>query len=187
MNQQNTLSLQALNSLNSIDAEQWFSQCCAAPKWFKGLTQARPFSDYDAVVESANKIWQQCSTPDFLTAFEAHPMIGDVNSLRKKYAATKNMASNEQQGAADADEKTLHDLASANHEYLNTHGFIFIICASGLSAETMLQALNLRLNNDTATEIVLAATEQIKITLLRLEKGLEKGLENTLEKGIHTS
>jgi 2-oxo-4-hydroxy-4-carboxy-5-ureidoimidazoline decarboxylase len=187
MNQQNTLSLQALNNLNNIDAEQWFSQCCAAPKWFKGITQARPFSDFDAVVKSANKIWQQCSTPDFLTAFEAHPMIGDVNSLRKKYAATKNMASNEQQGAADADEKTLHDLASANHEYLNVHGFIFIICASGLSAETMLNALNLRLNNDTATEIVLAAAEQIKITLLRLQKGLEKGLENTLEKGIQTS
>ena len=37
MNQQNTLSLQALNSLDSKESEQWFSQCCAAPKWFKGI------------------------------------------------------------------------------------------------------------------------------------------------------
>ncbi len=177
MNQQNTLSLQALNSLNSSDAEQWFSQCCAAPKWFKGMAQARPFTDFDAVIQAAKEIWQQCSTPDFLTAFEAHPMIGDVNSLREKYAATKNMASNEQQSAADADEKTLHNLAATNHEYLNQHGFIFIICASGLSAKTMLHALTLRLKNDTATEIELAAAEQIKITLLRLEKGLEKGIQ----------
>jgi 2-oxo-4-hydroxy-4-carboxy-5-ureidoimidazoline decarboxylase len=183
MNPQNTLSLQTLNSLDSQQAEQWFSQCCAAPKWFKGMGHARPFADFDGVVQAAKKIWQQCSTSEFITAFEAHPMIGDVNSLRKKYAATKNMASNEQQGANDADDKTLHNLASANHEYLNKHGFIFIICASGLSANTMLDALMLRLANDTATEITLAAAEQIKITLLRLEKGLQK----KLEKGKQTS
>jgi 2-oxo-4-hydroxy-4-carboxy-5-ureidoimidazoline decarboxylase len=54
----------------------------------------------------------------------------------------------------------------------------------------MLDTLMLRLQNDTATEITLAAAEQIKITLLRLEKGLEKELENSLikklEKGIQT-
>ena len=100
-------------------------------------------------------------------------MIGDVNSLREKYAATKNMASNEHQGANEADEKTLLSLAAANHDYLSQHGFIFIICASGLSAKTMLDALTLRLSNDTATEIKLAGAEQIKITLLRLEKGIQ--------------
>ena len=183
MNQQNNLSLQALNNLTSKEAEQWFSQCCAAPKWFIGMTQALPFTDFDNLVKTAKDIWQQCSAPDFLSAFEAHPMIGDVNSLREKYATTKNMASNEQQGANDADDKTLHDLALANHDYLNKHGFIFIICASGLSAKTMLGTLTLRLQNDTATEITLAAAEQIKITLLRLEKGLE----NKLEKGIQAS
>jgi 2-oxo-4-hydroxy-4-carboxy-5-ureidoimidazoline decarboxylase len=177
MNQQNTLSLVALNSLNSKQAQQWFSQCCAAPQWFNSMANARPFADFDAVLQSAKEIWQQCSSSEFLTAFEAHPMIGDVNSLRKKYAATKNMASNEQQGANNADEETLHKLASANHEYLSKHGFIFIICANGLTANTMLDALRLRLPNDTATEIKLAAAEQIKITLLRLEKGLEQNLE----------
>ena len=182
MNQQTTLSLQSLNSLSIVEAQQWFSQCCAAPKWFKGMTKALPFTDLDAIVQSANKIWQDCSTPDFLSAFEAHPMIGDVNSLREKYAATKNMASNEQQGATGADEQTLQNLAAANHEYLNRHGFIFIICASGLSANTMLDALTLRLPNDTATEIKLAAAEQIKITLLRLEKGLEKKFAKGIQK-----
>ena len=183
MNQKNTLSLLTLNSLESQQAEKWFSQCCASPKWFKGMEHARPYANIESVVQAAKDIWQQCHTSEFLTAFEAHPMIGDVNSLRKKYAATKNMASNEQQGANDADDETLQNLASANHEYLNKHGFIFIICASGLSANIMLDALMLRLANDTATEIALAAAEQIKITLLRLEKGLV----NKLEKGIQAS
>ncbi|MFT4810145.1 MAG: 2-oxo-4-hydroxy-4-carboxy-5-ureidoimidazoline decarboxylase [Paraglaciecola sp.] len=183
MNQQNTLTLQALNSLDSKEAEQWFSQCCAAPKWFKGISKARPFVDIHTVFQAAKDIWQQCSTSECLIAFDAHPMIGDVNSLREKYAATKNMASNEQQGATDAGDETLQNLATANHEYLNRHGFIFIICASGLSADTMLDAITLRLQNDTTTEMTLAAAEQIKITLLRLEKGLV----NKLEKGLHTS
>ena len=172
MNLQNNMSLHTLNSLNETEAEQWFSQCCAAPKWFKGITKARPFIDFDSVTQAAVKVWQQCAAPDFLIAFEAHPMIGDVNSLREKYSATKSMASNEQQGATHANEQTLQDLAAANHEYLDKHGFIFIICASGLSAQTMLKTLKLRLSNDTQTEIKLAAAEQIKITLLRLEKGI---------------
>lgn len=178
MSQQKTVSLQDLNSFDNKEAAQWFSQCCASPQWFKAMANARPFTDFDGVTGTAEEVWQQCSTSEFLTAFEAHPMIGDVNSLRKKYAATRNMASNEQQGADNADEKTLQSLASANHEYLSRHGFIFIICASGLTANTMLDALRLRLPNDTATEIKLAAAEQIKITLLRLVKGLEKDSEN---------
>jgi 2-oxo-4-hydroxy-4-carboxy-5-ureidoimidazoline decarboxylase len=191
MNQQNTLSLQDLNSFDNKEAAQWFSECCASPQWFNAMANARPFTDFDGVTGTAVKVWQQCSISEFLTAFEAHPMIGDVNSLRKKYAATKNMASNEQQGADNADDKTLQKLASANHKYLNRHGFIFIICASGLTANTMLDALRLRLPNDTATEIKFAAAEQIKITLLRLVKGLEKDPKNNPEekhkKGIQTS
>jgi 2-oxo-4-hydroxy-4-carboxy-5-ureidoimidazoline decarboxylase len=172
MNSNNTISLNELNQYGQLEAEQWFSQCCAAPKWFQGMVSARPFTSVDALLDKATEVWQLCGQSDFMTAFEAHPMIGDVNSLRKKYAATKTMAGNEQQGANQADEQTLQTLAKANHEYLARHGFIFIICATGLSANTMLQTLLSRLNNDTKTEIRLAAAEQIKITLLRLNKGI---------------
>ncbi|MFT2090796.1 2-oxo-4-hydroxy-4-carboxy-5-ureidoimidazoline decarboxylase [Paraglaciecola sp. 2405UD69-4] len=170
-----TLSLSALNTLSTTEAENWFSQCCASEFWFKAMATGRPFTSVDAVKSHAVDIWNTCSTSDFLQAFEAHPMIGDVNSLRAKYAATKNMASNEQQGASEADEAVLQSLATANKAYLDKNGFIFIICASGLSAQTMLDALTLRLENDTATEVTLAAAEQIKITLLRISKGLEEG------------
>jgi 2-oxo-4-hydroxy-4-carboxy-5-ureidoimidazoline decarboxylase len=173
MKQTSTLSLEQLNSLPEQQAEQWFSQCCAAPAWCKGMSQARPYSDQQQLKTQALAIWQDCSESEYKIAFEAHPMIGDVSSLREKYASTKAMASNEQQGANEADEATLQALAEANHRYLAKHGFIFIICASGLSAQTMLEALLARLPNDTQTEVRLAAAEQIKITLLRLDKGLK--------------
>jgi 2-oxo-4-hydroxy-4-carboxy-5-ureidoimidazoline decarboxylase len=60
-----------------------------------------------------------------------------------------------------------------NREYVNKHGFIFIICASGLSAEAMLNELEIRLPNSTNTEIEKAAQEQIKITLLRIKKAFD--------------
>lgn len=177
MNSQAVISVESLNQLTQSDAQLWFSHCCAAPSWYQAMEEARPFTDIEQIKDVAEKIWSKCGEKDLLTAFEAHPMIGDVNSLRAKYAATKDVASNEQQGATQASEDTLQTLAQANHQYLAKHGFIFIICATGLSADTMLNALMLRLNNSTQQEIELAAAEQIKITMLRLEKGIEKGTQ----------
>ena len=59
-------------------------------------------------------------------------------------------------------------LAEANEVYLERFGFIFIVCATGKSADEMLKMLRDRLSNDRATELRIAAEEQAKITALRL-------------------
>ncbi|MDP5031616.1 MAG: 2-oxo-4-hydroxy-4-carboxy-5-ureidoimidazoline decarboxylase [Paraglaciecola sp.] len=166
------MTLSELNELPSDEAFSWFSQCCVSSHWCKLMVDALPFSDLASLLSWAQQNWQACSKLDYLEAFDGHPMIGDVASLRAKYASTKALASKEQQGAAEADEATLIELSEMNHKYLAKHGFIFIICATGLSALTMLNALKARYDNDTATEISLAAAEQLKITLLRINKGL---------------
>lgn len=97
-------------------------------------------------------------------------MIGDVDSLRKKYASTKAMASGEQSGATGADEETLGELARLNHAYREKFGFIFIVFATGKSALEMLDILKGRIGNDRATEIRNAAAEQLKISFLRIDK-----------------
>ena len=99
-------------------------------------------------------------------------MIGDVNSLREKFKNTKAMASNEQSGAQSASEETLQELHNLNHAYLDKHGFIFIIFATGKSADQMLQALRNRIDNDTATEIANAAAQQLEIAILRINQNL---------------
>lgn len=109
---------------------------------------------------------------DFLEAFEGHPMIGDISTLRKKFAATQKLASHEQSSTAHASEAVLQELKALNHAYLDRHGFIFIICASGLSAQTMLDALKARLDRPTDEEIKTAAQHQLNITLLRIDNGL---------------
>lgn len=166
------MTLNELNSASIEDASSWFEQCCAARTWVYQMVNARPYNDKDALVSEAKSAWAKCGNDDYLEAFTAHPMIGDVDSLRKKFANTKSIAAGEQSGTASASEAVLYQLKEANQAYLEKHGFIFIICATGLSAQTMLDALQARLPNTTQEEIMNAAAEQIKITLLRINKAL---------------
>jgi OHCU decarboxylase len=62
------------------------------------------------------------------------------------------------------------EMARLNAEYEAKFGFIFIVCATGKSADEMLQVITTRLNNSRGEEIRNAATEQAKITHLRLDK-----------------
>jgi 2-oxo-4-hydroxy-4-carboxy-5-ureidoimidazoline decarboxylase len=64
----------------------------------------------------------------------------------------------------------LAELAEANRAYLERHGFLFIVCATGRTAETMLAELRARTPSSLADELRTAAEEQIKITRLRLGK-----------------
>jgi OHCU decarboxylase len=61
-------------------------------------------------------------------------------------------------------------LADHNATYEQRFGHVFLICATGLTADQMLAALTERLDNDADTEHANAAEEQRKITRLRLEK-----------------
>ncbi len=166
------MTLEQLNTLSMADATTWFTQTCAAQNWVDGMVNARPFAAQDSLLKTAQTLWDSMAEEDYLEAFTAHPMIGDVDSLRAKFANTKAMASGEQSGTAVASEQTLQALSELNHAYLKKNGFIFIICATGLSAETMLNALKARIDNARDQELQIAAGEQIKITLLRLNKGL---------------
>lgn len=164
------MTLAEFNSLSVAEAANLLQQCNAATPWFETMAAARPFAGIAEMKQKADSIWVSLTEADYLQAFEAHPMIGDVDSLRKKYAATKAMASGEQSGAANADDAVLTELAQLNHDYLAKFGFIFIVFATGKTAAQMLELLKARLPNTRAQEIHNAAAEQLKITLLRIDK-----------------
>ncbi len=166
------MNLEAFNQLSAEECETALRQCCVATRWIEQMQEARPFTDEGALFEKAELIWAGLSMPDYLEAFEGHPKIGDVSSLKKKYASTKQLAAGEQSGASVASDEVLQALAQGNTDYEKRFGFIFIVCATGKSAEEMLALLNARLDNDLMTELNIAAGEQAKITRLRLEKML---------------
>ena len=166
----NTYSLEELNALSTDEAVAAFGTCCTSESWMRGMAEARPFKDVESMQQVALDVWWKLGEADFLQAFEGHPKIGDVSSLRQKYANTKGLASNEQSGVNVATEEVLQALADGNNEYDEKNGFIFIVFATGKSAAEMLEILQARLPNDRETELKNAATEQSKITALRIEK-----------------
>lgn len=169
------MRLEQFNQLERDACHQLLRQCCVSTRWIERMEQARPFTDLEQLQHSADQIWQQLAMPDYLEAFEGHPKIGDIDSLKAKYAGTKALASGEQSGATQASEAVLQALAQGNEAYEKRFGFIFIVCASGKSAEEMLQLLQQRLDNDLETELKIAAAEQAKITRLRLNKMFNEG------------
>jgi len=118
----------------------------------------------------AEREWARASREDILEAFSHHPRIGDRESLRARFPATREWSLSEQSALAAADERTLDELARANREYEERFGYIFIVCASGRSASAILSLLSARLVHEPAEELKVAAEEQMKITRLRLEK-----------------
>ncbi|AQS36290.1 OHCU decarboxylase [Shewanella psychrophila] len=164
------MNLEQLNRLSVEDATHAFMQCCTASNWVEAMVQARPFIDERALAYQADLAWAKSLEPDYLEAFEGHPQIGNVNTLREKYANTKELASGEQSSVNQASEQVLLDLAQGNADYLEKFGFIFIVCATGKSALQMLALLLARLPNNKITELANAAEEQRKIFHLRLNK-----------------
>jgi 2-oxo-4-hydroxy-4-carboxy-5-ureidoimidazoline decarboxylase len=148
-------------------------KCCGSKAWIDKMIAAPPLEDLVDLVETAEEKWWQCSEKDWLEAFEHHPKIGDINSLKEKYANTVAWASNEQAGVNAASNEILQTLAKGNDDYEQKFGHIFIVCATGKSAGEMLEILQSRLPNNAEDEIKIAADEQLKITKLRLEKLFE--------------
>ncbi len=164
------MNLNEFNSLDSQSAYNHMMKCCTSTNWCASMVNARPFKNSEELYTTADEIWSQCSEKDFLEAFEGHPKIGDVTSLREKYKNTLDDASHEQSGVNSATEEILQELSLCNEQYFKRYGFIFIVCATGKSAMEMLVILKSRLNNDREKEINIAANEQAKITQIRLEK-----------------
>ena len=170
------MNLYDLNNQTIEQARHTFLQCCTSITWVNTMVQARPFTDKRSITNQADLAWQELSEVDYLEAFEGHPKIGDVNSLRAKYANTKELAGNEQGLVKEANDDVLQVLSQGNSDYEVKFGFIFIVCATGKSAKEMSDLLQDRLPNTKAQELINAAEEQRKIFQLRLTKAFGKAL-----------
>jgi len=153
-----------LDRLNVMSAGEMAAEllpCCGSRAWARRMAEGRPFQSAADIKQKSDQVWRSLGREDWLEAFAAHPRIGETGS---------RWSEAEQAGARGADAETLAALVEANREYESRFDHIFIVCATGKSAEEMLGLLRARLDNDPATELRVAAEEQRKITHLRLEK-----------------
>lgn len=162
-----------LDQFNAMAVDQLkaeLTRCCGSSRWVEQMIAARPFKSVSELMTCSDDVWQYLAVDDWQEAFAHHPKIGDLSSIKAKFASTSAWAQGEQKGVASASDDVLEALAKGNSDYEQKFGYIFIVCATGKSADEMLALLQERLKNEPAHEIRNAMHEQNKITLIRLEK-----------------
>ncbi|WP_262907869.1 2-oxo-4-hydroxy-4-carboxy-5-ureidoimidazoline decarboxylase [Hymenobacter sp. 15J16-1T3B] len=164
------MTLDELNYLDRPARAEALRKCCGATRWVEQMLDVFPVADRDTLFGQADTIWDELTAADWREAFTHHPKIGDLNALKEKFASTSAWAAGEQGAVAQASDDTLRALAAGNDAYEQKFGYIFIVCATGKSADEMLHLLQARLPNPAEVELRVAAGEQRKITRLRLEK-----------------
>jgi len=147
--------------VNTLFHGQELRNVCGSKRWVEAMLAARPFASWDTLAESAAHVWLSLDPADWLEAFAAHPRIGEKKP---------GWSSQEQSGTRGAAEETMRALAEGNRAYEEQFGFLYLVCATGRSADDMLANLRERMHNTRDTELRIAAEEQAKIIALRLEK-----------------
>ncbi|MBI4546248.1 MAG: 2-oxo-4-hydroxy-4-carboxy-5-ureidoimidazoline decarboxylase [Gemmatimonadetes bacterium] len=164
------MTLENLNRLPREDAASALLQCCGARAWARRMAELRPFPHTAALLEAADRVWWGLGREDWLEAFRAHPRIGERKPETAQAEQARRWSAQEQVGTREASADARVALAQLNQTYEQRFGYIYIICATGKTAEEMLRLLRQRLDNDPAQELRVAAEEQRKIARLRLEK-----------------
>jgi OHCU decarboxylase len=162
--------LRRFNGLPSEMARLELQRCCGSTAWVERMERIRPFATVDHLLGAADVQWKALPRSAWTEAFAAHPRIGSVRDIADASAGTRAWAEGEQSGARGASAATLAALVAANRDYEQKFGFIFLICATGKSADEMLAQCRMRYGHEIEVEMEIAAEEQRKITRLRLLK-----------------
>ena len=166
--------LSAWNAAGPDAATAALLSCCAAKRWARALAALRPFTSEVTLFAAADEVWSTMQEEDWMQAFRAHPRIGERKAERAT-AQSKQWSGQEQSAVDRAQAEILAELVAGNRQYEDRFGFTYIVCATGKSAEEMLQILRRRLHSDRDTELREAAEQQRQITQIRLRKWLQTG------------
>jgi 2-oxo-4-hydroxy-4-carboxy-5-ureidoimidazoline decarboxylase len=159
------MRLVEFNALDEASAARELRRCCGSTRWVDSMTRGRPFPNAAAMIDFGDAVWASLESADWLEAFAAHPRIGE--------STASGWEAQEQAGSRSADREAKARLLAGNQQYEARFGYIFIVCATGKSIDTMMETLERRLQNEPRKELQIAAEEQRQITRLRLGKLLE--------------
>ena len=154
------MSLASFNAAPEPEAVAAVLACCASHRFATAMAAGRPYASQAAALAAAEAVFESLTWPDVLEAMDAHPRIG---------ARVSGQSATEQSAVADDSRAAL---TAGNAAYEERFGHVFLICATGLSGDQMLTALEQRLENDEISERVAATIELRKITVLRVRKAL---------------
>ncbi len=163
------LGLDGFNALTDRQRMHLLFGVCSSTIWARRVLAGAPFRDVDALLDRADRVLAELPDAEIDAALDGHPRIGASVS-----PAHSPSSAREQARVADADQSVREELAEKNRKYEETFGYVYLVCASGRSAEELLGILTERLENDPDTERRVMRNELAKINRLRLERLLSE-------------
>ncbi|MFG3229009.1 2-oxo-4-hydroxy-4-carboxy-5-ureidoimidazoline decarboxylase [Kitasatospora sp. NPDC048194] len=159
-------ALESLAAADAAELEDILLDVCSSPRWAAAVAAAGPWSSREALLAANAAAMAELTDADLRDAMAGHarigqPKAGDATSER------------EQAGIQGVDQALLDELREANAAYEAKFGHVFLICATGRTAATMLAALRERHPNDPATEAEIVRGELRKINDIRLNRLLD--------------
>lgn len=160
------IGLSSFNTLSERQRMHLLFEVCSSTIWARRVVAGSPFRDADALYDRADRVLAELPDAEIDAALDGHPRIG---------AKVDNPSSaREQARVASADDSVKAALAAKNREYEERFGYVYLVCASGRSADELLAILTDRLHNDAETERRVMRNELAKINRLRLERLLSE-------------
>lgn len=159
------IGLAGFNALPADEARAALLACCSSPAWAEQVASARPYDDPHHLLDVADTLLAGLDQSEVEAALAGHPRIGE-----RAEGADAAWSRREQSGMASADEATVAAVTEGNREYERRFGHVYLVCASGRSAEELLAVLRQRLANDPLTEQAVVRAELAKINRIRLAR-----------------
>jgi 2-oxo-4-hydroxy-4-carboxy-5-ureidoimidazoline decarboxylase len=155
--------LARFNDLEEHTALAALHEACASTAWARRLLAARPYASTEDLYSASDAAMAELGTADLAEAMAGHPPIGrpkpgDPTSAR------------EQSGMAGAAEALKAEMLELNLAYQDRFGHVFLICATGRTAEEMRDAVKERIGNAPEQEREIVRTELGRINRIRLAR-----------------
>jgi len=152
------LHLSTFNRLGWEQAVDLVRGCLDVPRWWTDLVLARPYLDYESLLEAARDAAYPFTPAELEAAVDHH--------LRQRLAVDDQPLDDIRSPASfQARQGAWTDL---NDQYLRRFGRAFIVRAAGRSTAEIITILAGRLGNDLETEDRVVATQLRQIALLDL-------------------
>ncbi|MFF3492652.1 2-oxo-4-hydroxy-4-carboxy-5-ureidoimidazoline decarboxylase [Streptomyces sp. NPDC002795] len=155
------------NASDESAAQAELHEVCASSAWGSKLLAQRPFASAETLFTASDAAMAELTADDLAEAMAGHPPIG-----RPKPGDPTS--SREQRGMAGASEELKKEMLELNLAYQEKFGHVFLICATGASAEQLLGALKERIDHTPDQEREIVRTELGKINRIRLTSLIEE-------------
>ena len=165
------MTIESFNELAEAEAVRGLLACCGSQRWAGEVAARRPFADARTVLETAEDVWFSLGEEDWLKAFAQHPRIGERKEASTAYLVHSEAEQATALGTLDA---VAEELVGGNRRYEARFGFRYLVFANGRTAPELLAILRERLTHTREEELMEAARQQQRITMLRMAKWLEE-------------